>query len=328
MISRWVSFIGLAMFISTLGCGWLHKRQVALKVPTPLPSLGETSFQTKSSQVSFSVVGGSIFVPCRFNNKPIRSILDTGCNEVVWPEWLQISGQTTGYNSIIVDTQGSSERAKEVVINQVSIGDYTVNKLPTYEIVSENTPMQTGTARQHLLLGNSTFLNTRLTIDYAKKILVIQPSNSTSQFQSVRYALRFIWVPKDGSQRVGVPAVKGEINGKTALIEIDTGWNNKNIAVSDNLWESTIAKNISRIRYTKIKTSLSAASVEYTNKVTVRFPIVAGVCSSKITVTTPAIRVNSATSGANAIIGTAILSHYRTTIDYPHQTITLEPYSY
>lgn len=315
-----------------LSYGWLHERQLSEVKPASLPTLKDITFQQRPVHVPFVLRNGSIFVQVYIGSKRVEGILDTGCNEVVWPEWMRLVGTQTGFFSTINDTQGLSQRANEVILNNISIGGYTIKRLRTYKVMGVHNPAkQPGTARQHLLLGNSFFLNTALTIDYSKKEITIQSPNCAFyeyRAKTDRYRVGFKWLPHDGSQRVGVPAIEGKINGRSALIEVDTDWNTNNIAIADRLWRHLASEQHWHTRPMRMGTSLGTTTVEYNDKLEIKIPVVADKNKTEITVITPAVRTNSATNGADAIIGTAFLSRYRVIINYPRQLVCLESFSH
>lgn len=314
------------LFALVLGYNYSTEPETGV-LPSPLPSLDKVRFKDSAKHIPVAIRNGSIFVKARFNNQMIEGMLDTGCNELVWPDHLLIKGRQTKFSTTINDTNNVYQLARETVIGNITIGGYTVENFPTYEII-ETGVHQDGTAQQNLIIGNSFFLNSALTIDYHKSTILVRPSGvriEDSNSNSTQYKTRFEWLPDARSQRVGVPAIRGRVNGKSALIEIDTGWNEKNVAVSNHLWDTIPVFKSSSTKIVKLKAALSTVGVQHVSKAKIQIPVHVGRNEVFVTIITPAVKSNSATKGADAVIGSAFLENFRVTIDYPRQEIFLEP---
>lgn len=274
-----------------------------------------------ATHIPFRLNNGEIEITAHTNGKSVNCIVDTGCPIVFWVSWLHLTDQRTGLETTIGDAGGHTTRAQEAILNNVEIGSLELHHLPSYAITASRK------SSPCLTLGNAAFAHTVLTIDYAKRELIIQPSVPTTVpvgIQNRSHALAFRWLNPDARGEAGVPCVRGTVMSRAANITIDTGWL-RGIGITNSFYKQIRP----RIRAHHIKVNQENINVVMGSTGVTAISSISWSLGS-ITRTSPAFAFNTLTDGAQAVMSPRLLKDFRMTIDYPQQKIwfdTIQPAS-
>ena len=296
-----------------------HLKRAVLpqEVSSPYGIPAETYiFRNRETHVHFSMYGGWIALTALINGKPMECLVDTGCPSILWNSQLHITSERTGLEASISDAGNNTMRVQEALLDRVQIGSLELRNVPSYAVAARRLA-----AGDRPILGNSVFLHTVLTIDYARQELIIQPLpiNILSRIRYPRSVLDFQWINPDLRGKSGVPCFHAKVLSLPAAMTIDTGWIDNSVGLT-------------RSFYSQLLPGLEAGHVK-SHKTTTNFILgnarvitISRISSSfdGITLVCPATAGVALSPPAQAVLGYGFLKNYRTTIDYPQRKIWFE----
>ncbi len=268
---------------------------------------------------------GGIFVKAQINGKPIECQVDTGCPGILWNAKLALTDQRTGFKSHVSDAVNHPASIQEALLNRVQVGGLELRQIPSEAVVSA-----AAQTNRLPLLGNSVFAHTVLTIDYAKRELVIRlsrPSDKLVAESPNGCVLDFQSEGPNVPGRFGRPYIRGGVMSLPTYLMVDTGWSTNTVGLTRAFYSRVHAK----LKGTSIKISPGTASfpfgkthVTYLSHVFMSFGK-SKAANPGIGVTNAAIIIDDLGPNAQAVFGYSVLRHFKATIDYPHQRIRFEP---
>ncbi len=270
-----------------------------------------------ATHIPFRLSNGVIIINAHINGKPMDCVVDTGCPIVFWASWLHLTDQRTGLEASIGDAGSHTAHAQEAILDTVQIGGLKLHNLPSYAVAASRQ------SSAYLTLGNVLFAHTVLTIDYAKRELIIQPSvpnTVPAGVQDYRHTLNFRWFNPDERGEAGVPCVRGTVMLKPVNMTIDTGWYGGSIGITNRFYHQLRTQ----IRAGRVKVHEKAMNVVFGTTGTMAISRVSWSLGD-ITQASPALTVNTLAPEEQAVFSPYLLKGYRTTIDYPQQKIWLDP---
>ncbi len=262
--------------------------------------------------------GKEILVKAHINGKPIECMVDTGCSDILWDSKLALTNQRTGLQSSAYDAGSHVVALKEAILDRVQIGGLELRQMPSNAVVSAASQMNSVP-----ILGNSAFAHTVLTVDYARKELVIRPSSPKDKLLSELpgdHVLNFQWGSPNARGRSGSPCVRGNVISLPATFMVDTGWCGNVLGLGHTFYSQVLPmleKNRNKTGQASGKWAFGKSSVITISQIPWSF--------DGTKATTPAIVVGNLGPKAQAVFGYDILRHFKTTIDYPHRKILFQP---
>jgi len=263
---------------------------------------------------------GNIVITARINGKLVRCWIDTGCSDILWDSKLALTNRRTGLQTSAHDGGNHTVGLQEAILDRVEIGGLKLRQMPSEAVVSEASQMNSV-----IILGNSVFSHTVLTIDYAKRELVIRSSSPKQKLLAQRdgdHILDFSWRVPNARGRFGSPYIRGSVMSLPANIMVDTGWGGggPTLALS-RIFYDRVLPNLKRSRN---KTGQAVGGWTFgTSQITTLSRI--SWSFGGIEMTSSACILEGIPPEEQAILGYDILRHFKTTIDYPHQKIRFQP---
>ena len=264
----------------------------------------------------FSERWGLICVQSLLGGKPTRCFLDTGAGGITCPESLHPVGERLPIRGLANWEKGRDLAYTCLLLPRIRVGDYELRDVPIAV-----TSLATGQAsRRHAadglmnipFLGSPAFSHVVLTIDYPRKEVIIRRSDDDITRQPHRAHDHLANIAWDTTQPWGhLPTVMGSLAGRPARIEIDTGCDQA--VISRNFADRFLAALPRKhtIVYGPNGTQTPAQSISGVPGSIAGVPF-----RVDAWLTDPA-------TGADALIGNAVLRHFTVTIDYPRRKLLL-----
>jgi hypothetical protein len=226
-----------------------------------------------------------------------------------------------------LDGAGRVNAYQKRLLKSVRLGDFEVCNVRGWRVLPPTSGAKhPPTSALPILLGNSFFKDTVLTIDYRAHTLLLRPSTTKpvatdNATDDVTLDFTYDGVSAEGC---GVPAVAGTIEGQKAHFIVDTGWSLPEMGVSLPVFAriSPETKRVPAIRYFVFGNS-TVNTIQGVRVNIGGIGLVGPVLESKSLGMGKPI---TGTLESDAILGSAILQQCRVTIDYPARQIRLSRY--
>ena len=257
---------------------------------------------------------GLIYVKATIDGKQVEGMLDTGSPDTTWPAPLALAPNNLLSAKGRQDWIGTSGvPSNSVLLPTLTIGDYTVENLISWKQNFDTRKMsalyrkQNRTYRQpYVVLGNSTFHNAIITIDYENNLFIVRDSSYDLHNDKTDFILPFL-------MENGHILVQGEIEGKAATLCVDTGASL--IFVASEFDDNNLASRLSK----RSGHNVGEISSNYGGE---SMPFAGMVSGSIGNEPFRAAAVLDKTHGdSDAVIGSSVLDKYQITIDYSRNLI-------
>lgn len=323
------------LFISVLLLTYL---QPCFAAEPPKKFLLNSTEPYQAVHVPFVLRDGGIFIKAKFADTLVECQFDTGSDENSWDATLNIAGKETGTRSKQFDILGHQFYETQMILRSVKLGNYEVFQVNGFatDYRSGDAHHPTPESDKTPLLTNSAFLHVVVTIDYFKNELIVRSPeyDFLTQVQTAgSHVLPFEIVDAEKNFIWGCPMVQGTVNGRSARLVLDTGWNPQDVGIYRPFATKTATaipksgKGRSIAGSIKTPKGVPPLTVQYANgqvALTNLLPITIGK-GNIITAMRRAQIINSSSS-ADGVFGYDILRQFRVTIDYPRRRVFLELY--
>ena len=286
--------------------------------------------------IPFTLRAGTIVVPVTVAGKTLPWVLDTGASDTIWvasPLIADTPGKGFGASQ---DASGKSHIATTATIARMEIGGYERRQVGG--AVMHLTRAEAATVEAKgvpRLLSNTVFAGVVLTIDYAKRELIVRSPDydpATEASGRGEYAFDFRPLALDSHGNYGWAAVEVLIAGKPLTLAVDTGFSAEKYGIA--LWQKS---------YTSLLPALKAQPGFREDKGIANTTTLAGTARQTFTTTSPVpFLIGKAQTGlspfrasllimgtslplVDGILGWSVLRDYRVTFDYPRHKLLLEP---
>lgn len=297
-------------------------------VSTPAPqTVFHNSNPTAGVTVPLHIHNGLILFTALINGTNTSCMLDTGNNTMLLGDSDAIVGRSLNRQLLMMDGMGRTKTYEQRLIKSIRLGDFEVCNVPGWRSVRkpiEKAPMKSSLP---ILLGNSFFKDTILTIDYRAQTLLILPAATNianREKYPPDYTLNFTLDAVSSPDGWGVPTVEGMIERRKIHCIIDTGWSIPEMGVSATIFAGIDPK----LKRVSVKRDFVFGS-----RTTDAIQNVHGKVGD-LEIITPILQTEvlgmekhaSSKFESDALIGTSLLIGFRLTIDYGARRIYLYKY--
>lgn len=277
--------------------------------------------------IPFQLKNNLISVYAEFAHRKKECIIDTGSAAILWPQDAGLPARKTLSWGYAKDALGNQVKLTEYTVGSVKIGNYELLGVPTLAVSGDSSSSRSyPDLRRVCDLGNSAFSETIMTIDYKKRILILQSSSyDPIQHCSKRcFVFPFQWKSRvPGASNFGYLVIAAKTLGHPLSIVVDTGDSSPATTLTDSYAKAHLSEKKLNRNWSQ-KTAFGETKADWLPSLKIFVPN----ARSKppgLVISQPAVILPDQHDGADAIIGYAVLKDYRVTIDYPRQKILLEP---
>ncbi len=310
---RLIGVIALALAgISLLTYAWRHQEaSPAVILHSQAPD--------QAVRVPFKLVGGLIYVHALLDRKPMQCIVDTGTDAIIVPSRAGVSGADTGAAVGLQSLAGPGTQARRIVLPLLQLGDYELREAPA--IVTPDSPSPNHSLSHGVpTLGDDAFRHIVLTIDYARRELVLrQPQYDFTTGGNVHQGgvMKFC----HNTRFPNLPCVAGTVQGNPTRLLLDTGFGGSYIGITPRIEGKAIPQyGMMLIGHRWVRTNAR----EYFESINSTLTMTAGKRTFDLMFQSPAVVFPNIPGGFGADFGTALLENFCVTIDYGRRRILLE----
>jgi hypothetical protein len=271
--------------------------------------------------IPFTLQDGHIYVHALFDGKPRQCMVDTGTNGIMAIKGTGIQGRATGHIVKSLNLDGPDTFGQEIMLHNLQLGSY---ELQNVSISLMPTPVNPDNALSDgvPLLGDDAFSQIVLTIDYARRELILrQPQYD---FTAQRNAPNSVVLDFNGNKYGrDFPCVAGTLRGKPSTFVLDTGFANDYIAVAPQAGAGAVSVHgLKPLGRKWVRTSYALLYLNQVNCTLFTSPYGRKSC---LAFQCPAVVFPNIQGRYGASVGIEILKRFRITIDYPRRRMLLEP---
>ncbi len=272
--------------------------------------------------VPFTLDGGDILVRASLDGRVTKCLVDTGTTDIMIPNGAGVRAVDTGETVHVENVDGSDDRYRRTVLRHLHLGNYELRG--TYADV-EATRDKSDASADPPTLGDAAFSHIVLTIDYARRELVLrQPQYDFTRDRNAHHG--FVMSINRDMDDPDFPFVLGTLCGKPAKLILDTGNDGDVVGLTERAGaEATVEYSTHLVGHRRVRQKSRHPSL---NDVVFFLPATLGREHGHIWYKSPA-EVFPGLGGSRADVGVDIgegfLSQFRVTIDYPRRRVLLEP---